>query len=229
VIIYISTLSDFSLQYRNDSLLAPSSANYAYQWYLDSIPLADSMGGRQQGINLADTGTYKVVITDNMRCSKEASYYYSVQPPIIDKIFIVCSGNSLPVLSAVGNNINWYKDSLLGNLIVSGNSYRPNIIETDTFYVTQTVNNIQSWPKQVIVSISTLSDFSLQFTSDSLLAPKSSNYTYQWYLNNIPIMDSMGGTQQAFKPANTGTYKVVITDNMSCTEYKSPLTLLETI
>lgn len=141
--------------------------------------------------------------------------------PLIERTFIACSGNNLPILSAKGNNINWYKDSLLVNLIASSNSYQPDISKTDTFYVTQTVNNIPSWPKQIIVYISTLSGFSIEYRDDSLFAPKSLNYTYQWYFDSIPMADSIGGKQQSIKASNTGSYKVIVGDNEGCSKEAS--------
>jgi len=138
--------------------------------------------------------------------------------PLIERNFVVCYGTNLPSLFAKGNSINWYKDSLLKDLIASGNNYLPNITKTDTLYVTQTVNNIQSWPKQIIINISNLTSFSIEERNDSLLAPNSASYTYQWYLDNVPLNDSIGGKKQTIKVFKTGTYKVIVTDNIGCSK-----------
>lgn len=140
--------------------------------------------------------------------------------PFIEKTFIVCAGNNAPALFAPGANVRWYKDGLLENLLSSGNSYTPNFTKTDTLYVTQTVDNIQSWPKQVIIYFSTLSDFSIEHKGDSLFAPASGNYTYQWYWDSTAIIEADGGNQPVIKPINHGIYKVLIND-MSCTKEAS--------
>ncbi len=46
----------------------------------------------------------------------------------------------------------------------------------------------------------------IQQKADSLIAPEA--YTYQWYRDNIPLLDSLGGNQEKIKYSQPGTYKV---------------------
>ncbi len=132
--------------------------------------------------------------------------------PVSERIVAVCLGNNTPLLNAWGVSVRWYKDAALTNLLANGNTYQPTNTKTDTFYVTQTVNNIQSWPKQVIVYYSTIANFAIEKLQDSLFAPADSNYTYRWYRDSIPIADSIGGTKRGIKPVVLGKYKVVVND-----------------
>jgi hypothetical protein len=136
-----------------------------------------------------------------------------INKPEIDRITTVCKGGVAPSsLYAEGENIQWYKDKELKNLLASTASYSPTLTTTDTFYVTQTINGIASWPKQVIIYFSTIPDFDIKHQQDSLYAPKDANYAYQWFRDSIPLADSVGGKLHGIKPAKLGKYTVVVND-----------------
>jgi hypothetical protein len=64
--------------------------------------------------------------------------------PLIERETTVCAGDNVPSLSVPGSGIQWYKDSLLSILIASSNNYQPAITKTDTLYVTQSLDGMQS-------------------------------------------------------------------------------------
>lgn len=85
VIVYFSTITPFEIVTQQDSLYAPKDSNYAYQWYRDSIPLADSVGGQLQGIRPATMGKYTVLVNDR-GCKQQAStfFYFDKCPGGVD-------------------------------------------------------------------------------------------------------------------------------------------------
>jgi hypothetical protein len=127
--------------------------------------------------------------------------------PAIHRLNIVCQGETSIELNASGENIRWYSDKFLNDLIYEGNTFNFNLTETDTLYVTQTINNIESWPKGVIVQFSKLADAELNINNDMLFVTISNSFEYQWFYNG----DSINGSNQNYCIADTiGKYSVLI-------------------
>ncbi|MBN2214173.1 MAG: right-handed parallel beta-helix repeat-containing protein [Bacteroidales bacterium] len=75
-------------------------------------------------------------------------------PPIVNSIEI-CEGDSIPNLVAIGENIKWYSDADLKNLVHSGNSYKVNVFQPGiyTYYAIQTISNCESMPSVATLTI----------------------------------------------------------------------------
>lgn len=70
-------------------------------------------------------------------------------PQLDDSDISLCVGSDMPEITATGDNIEWFDDADLSNLLHSGNTFQPTLVEEDsvyTFYVTQTdnINSCQS-------------------------------------------------------------------------------------
>jgi gliding motility-associated-like protein len=63
-----------------------------------------------------------------------------------------CIGEEIN-LEVTGQDVKWYSDYSLNNLIGIGNSFSPNITESTTYYVTQTHYNTESPPFQININI----------------------------------------------------------------------------
>lgn len=140
--------------------------------------------------------------------------------PRITRMFTLCPGNhNVPLLTAVGENVKWYKDRYLTLLVNTGATYQPSISTTDTFYVTQTINGIESWPQQVIIYFSNIGAFKIQNNNDTLSAVINQNFTYQWYLDStaLPYPE---GRKPIIYANQVGWYKVVVSD-MGCLQQAS--------
>jgi gliding motility-associated-like protein len=73
----------------------------------------------------------------------------------------ICVGSAMPEITASGDNIEWFDDVELLNLIHSGNVFTPNLTTEDsiyTFYVTQTdnINSCTSTATEVTIDYGTL-------------------------------------------------------------------------
>lgn len=83
--------------------------------------------------------------------------YQLPQSPTVDNQNLnVCVGSSMPQVTASGDNIEWFDDIELSNLIHSGNIFTPNLTIEDstyTFYVTQTdsIHSCKSLPTEVTI------------------------------------------------------------------------------
>ncbi len=60
----------------------------------------------------------------------------------------VCFGDAIPNLTAVGQNLQWYSDANLSNLLFSGSSFATGKTQVGiyTYYVTQTISGAESSP-----------------------------------------------------------------------------------
>jgi len=119
-----------------------------------------------------------------------ASTYKKTPRPQIERMHTVCELGVNVTLNAIGDNIKWYSDPNLNNLVFQGNSYTFQTNESLKLYVTQTVNNITSWPKEVIVNISELDSAELSFDDPILTATYNPLFAYQWFYLDEPIANA---------------------------------------
>lgn len=119
-----------------------------------------------------------------------SSTYKKTPRPQIERMHTVCELGVNTTLNATGSNIKWYSDPELDNLLAEGNSYSFQANESLKLYVTQTVNNIASWPKEVIVNISELDVAELTFDDPILTATYNPLFDYQWYYLDEPIANA---------------------------------------
>jgi hypothetical protein len=119
-----------------------------------------------------------------------SSTYKKTPRPQIERMHTVCELGVNVTLNAIGSNIKWYSDPNLDNLVFQGNSYTFQTNESLKLYVTQTVNNITSWPKEVIVSISELDTAELTFDDPILTATYNPLFIYKWFYLDEPIANA---------------------------------------
>jgi photosystem II stability/assembly factor-like uncharacterized protein len=67
----------------------------------------------------------------------------------------ICIGSTIPALTVTGATVKWYSDAGLTNLLTSGNSFTPTQTKAGVYvyYVTQTVNNVESSAAQDTLTI----------------------------------------------------------------------------
>jgi gliding motility-associated-like protein len=74
-------------------------------------------------------------------------------PPLAINPSPYCQNDFINPVTATGENIKWYADIQLSQLLATGKSYQPQITKTDTFYVTQELNGYRSSAQMVILQI----------------------------------------------------------------------------
>jgi len=159
------------------------------------------------------TRTYGVGVMDT-----KSTTYKRTPRPVADRLTIICKGDSEDELrsitkTAIGDNIRWYEDSALSNKIADGNDFTISTRESDTVYVTQTVEGIESWPKPVIVKIVSLPEDDLIAENDSIFAPVKEGIGYQWFYNDIPIENATSSFVEVDTTKNYSNFTVLISES----------------
>ncbi|MBI5218267.1 MAG: T9SS type A sorting domain-containing protein, partial [Bacteroidia bacterium] len=139
-----------------------SASGINIQWYDDGAlsNLVHTGNIFPTGQTVAGTYTYYATQTDTVFGCESLSdtavlYIYPIPPFPVASDTTICFDNITPDLAAVGNNIIWYDDTLLTNVVHSGNIYHTGITAVGTypFFVTQTVNNCESPADTVVLTI----------------------------------------------------------------------------
>lgn len=140
-----------------------------------------------------------------------SSTYKKTPRPQIERMYTICELGSNVTLNATGSNIEWFSDPNLNNLVFQGNSYSFQTNESLKLYVTQTVNTITSWPKEVIVNVSDLDTAELTFDNPILTATYNQLFNYQWYYLEEPITDATDNFIEITQGTDFMDYGVLIT------------------
>lgn len=127
--------------------------------------------------------------------------------PVIDRVYFNFPDNGLSTLLAQGQNIKWYDHPQSKNPIQSSSIYEKEFSATDTLYVTQTIDGMESWLKEVIVYKTDLSTETIKYNQDTLSVSPNDYFSFQWLCNETPIPNS--NTHYCI-PDKNGVYSVVI-------------------
>ena len=143
-------------------------------WYSDS--LLSTIVGSGNSFNTGQTsiGIYTYYVTETLNGCEGPSIpvtleIYNIPSSPIVANQTVCFGSNIPALTAVGNNISWYSDPTLTNLISTGTNFNTGMtaVGVYTYYVTDTdINGCESVPSTISLEIFNLPS-----------APVSSNQT----------------------------------------------------
>ncbi len=141
------------------------------------------------GLNLSSTD-----MEGNLRIyydTIDMGAYESTIPYAPDKIFCY-KGQAADVAVASGNDIRWYSDEHLDNLVFSGDTLAfelsPPITDMYyTFYSTQTINGKESLPNKVLLTVkpSPALPWILLKGENILICLDSGMYSYNWYHENV--------------------------------------------
>lgn len=141
--------------------------------------------GSNNSITFIDEDNYESLRSIGIgQVPSDTSTYKKTKKPIVTGNELICDVSSALTLHAEGENIKWYSNSGITQLIHTGNDYTTNFPQTTTLYVTQTVNDVESWPRIVTVEVSELNSIEMQFEEPVLSVTYDVNYTYQWYYQN---------------------------------------------
>lgn len=140
---------------------------------------------------------------------------YSVAQPTIGNL-IFCNDGSPKTIAATGTNIRWYSDSLLTNLVFTGNNLVLNINSDTTFYVTQTVGSSISNPKEINVLVKTLTKVNILKNGNVLSVNPAVGKTYSWFKDGQFLS---GQNSATYTPTLIGKYHALMIDNNNCYNY----------
>lgn len=185
------------------------SPDFAQGIEIDNHGYAYLLGYNRSG-NFIDTSNIESIRTAGIgKLHTLSSTTKRPERPKIERIRFICEGSPMEPLVATGAEIKWYDDPLLNNLIHTGSIYDPSITSTDTFYVTQTFNGIESWPKETIIYFSELPEVELTASYDTLMVDSFHFFNFQWLYED----DSIDGATDHYIIADTaGKFSVIISE-----------------
>ena len=192
------------------------------KWYADQETSQLLAMGNTFDTGNTDPGIYEYYVTQTI-CNESLPVKVTmtiILPPPTANDVTSCLGDSIPDLSATGNNIRWYSDIQLTNLLHSGITYTTdqNLPGNYTYYATQTVNDVESpyvEVHQVIYSIPlspTAED--VWICSDSpLTALSASGSDIRWY-RGAGLTDLLHkGNDYIPEHSEPGTYSYFLTQS----------------
>ncbi len=155
----------------NGANFTDMTANGPSEW-LWSFPGGDPATSTDQnpsGIVYSTPGKYNVTLissnvagSDTITKTDYISVFEVPAPPTGDNVTVCASGN-IPDLYAEGDNVEWYTDPELTNLVYSGNTYATGITEPGiyVYYVTQTLGDCPSEPAVIVLTINAIPEVTL--------------------------------------------------------------------
>jgi len=134
------------------------------KWYADidlKILLAQNVDTYVSGVPSVTGRTTFYVTQSNGNCEgPPAAIEVIVNPsppaPFVKNPVLYCVGDVIAPLTAIGENLKWYSDAQLTQMIGEGarfNTNMPSVVSSKTFYVTQTVRGCVSPPSPITVEI----------------------------------------------------------------------------
>lgn len=180
------------------------------------------------GVVYNTPGVYDVTLTvtnplgsNTMSKTEYITVNVTPEPPVAGGDVSVCSGEPVPDLTAEGENLMWYDDAGLTNLVNEGGVYTTGITEPGTymFYVTQTTNDCPSDPVTITLTIYALPE--VTFEPIEAVCADAPSFTLTGGLPEGGTYHGTGVTAGVFDPAlaGTGTFDITYTytDENSCT------------
>jgi hypothetical protein len=155
----------------------------------------------------ASAGAYFVTQTVDGYLSKASQVNVTIHPrpaapAVVSNPRVYCQGESIEPLEAMGENLRWYADAPLKQLVGTGYMYQPLVSVSSSFYVTQTVANCEGSASRVALTIQP-AKIMVEAKGDTLMAPEGS--TFQWYYEGKRLEKA---TSKQYLARNTGHYHV---------------------
>ncbi|MBN1953309.1 MAG: T9SS type A sorting domain-containing protein [Bacteroidales bacterium] len=192
-------------------------------WYADETLTQCVFEGDTFQTGMDQPGMYTYYVTQTEDCSSQAikiSLTITPLPPDSEDQF-ACFGETIPNMTASGQNIKWYIDPELSQLLYSGSPYSTGINAPGTypFYVTQTIQDIESDAWQVNLTIGeypelfAFSDTTIFLDEYTLLASSDNFDAYVWFDGSTSSSLKLEGEQ-----LGVGEFSVWlrVTDSLGC-------------
>jgi hypothetical protein len=206
------------------------------EWYSDSALTVNVASGNTFTTGQTAAGVYTYYVTQSSNgCTSSATTVtltiYPGAPTAADTS--ACFGQAVPELSASGSNIKWYSDSL-ATLVFTGNPYNTGqtAAGTYTYYVSQTVNGLESPGTAVTLTITTLPSAPV-VSADTSVCQNQTNPAFNaagtniiWYSDAALSVNIGSGNSYTSPQATVGSYTYYATQNPAGCESSSDSVML---
>ncbi len=223
-------------------LINPPTAGSTYQWALSGGGTLNN-GTTTNNITVdwgVTPGTYTITVTEtdlNGCIGAPVTVDVNVIPlptATVATSQTACFGTSIPDLTAIGANVNWYSDAALTTNVFTGNSFATGqaTVGIYTYYVTETLNGCEGPSVPVtleIYAIPSAPSAASQTVCFGSVIPDltASGTTLTWYSDAGLTAVVGNGTPFATGQTTVGiyTYYVTETDVNGCESSGTPVTL----
>ncbi len=135
--------------------------------------------------------------------------------------YTVCEGEPIPGLTAAGENIRWFSDAGLTDLVFSGNTFETGLTSpgVHTYYASQTISGCQSNARMSSLTIRPLplidlcADTLILRDQSVIFGPFPEIWSYLWNDNSMEFLHEFSGADLGL---GTHTIRVTVTDTNSC-------------
>ncbi|OFY56338.1 MAG: hypothetical protein A2Y87_05970, partial [Bacteroidetes bacterium RBG_13_46_8] len=196
------------------------------RWYSDAALIHLVHSGDSLSTGLYQPGGYTFYATQTEKdCESPADTVLLIirpapEPPLAENVN-VCDGDLVPDLSAQGDNVKWYSDTVLSNLVHTGNSYATGITEPGmyVFYVTQTLSGCESEGIPARLTIYSLpvvylgDDTTINTQQNITLGFNNEDYTFLWSNGSESSSIVISGSEAG---VGDHTCWLKVTDSNSC-------------
>ena len=172
---------------------------------------ATSAEQNPEGILYAIPGIYNVTLTvtnsvgsNSITKTDFITVNIMPDPPVASEDVTLCYGEPVPDLTAEGENVKWYNDPELTNLVFEGNVFATGLTEPGvyTYYLTQTQNDCISGTDTTVLTINALPE--VTFAEIDSLCADAAPVTLSGGLPEGGTYSGTGVTEGIFDPAVTG-------------------------
>src|SRR6185436_5583279 len=200
------------------------SADNTYSGYLWST------GATTQSINVTTAGTYTLTVTNASGCTGSTSKTVTSGSATVPTLSAsgateFCNGGSV-TLSTVPSNYSSYLWSngitTATNTISSSGNYTCTVTDVSGCTATSAATSVNVHTVAVPVATTSTGATSYCDNAGVYLTTSSMGYSYQWFKGSTPVN---GATNQNYTPSLGGSYKVQITDNLSCSSTSNALSI----
>ncbi len=194
-------------------LTASTASNY--QWYKNGSPISNAT---QNTLQVTEAGAYTVEVKNVQNCSAVSNplnvqvLNYPPKPMVsLTGPTEFCEGGEVTLISNATTLNKWYKD---GVEIPSANQITYTAVQSGKYHVTTSAA-----PNLCVVSSDTIevevfpTPTKPTITRDSLTLTSSIANAYQWYKDDLSLVDD---TLQTYVVTESGSYKVEIFDSLGC-------------
>ena len=194
-------------------------------WTYANAIAVDKQGNWYMGGQFQSTTT-NTIDGNALRVVGEADAYFIknfyLPPTGGASLFNFCKDGKPTQLTASGNGVKWYADSLLTQQVFAGTNFTVQFDSAVTYYVIQTQGGARSAAKKVTAFLFDLTPVSLLKNGDTLMVNSNKGKQYKWYKNGALLS---GKTSQNLLVTSSGNYHAVMTDSNGCTNYTDTLNM----
>ena len=205
-----------------------SSATTGLTFSIDNITYTNTNGI----FSSVAAGSYNITSRNTSACTSLATRVTVTAQPVTPALptisagssTTICDGYSVVLTSSAAIANHWYKN----NVEISGavsNTYSANTSGSYTDTIVSPTGGCKTGSLPTVITVKSALPKPVITWNGSNLSTNSSATTFQWFLNNISLVDA---TVASYKPVAIGAYKIQITNSEGCNSVSDSFNLVVT-